>query len=201
MLTLTEDEARNRLADLAAAPPRRPYLLGLAGAPGVGKSTFAESLRLPLLPMDGYHYANEHLDRLGLRDRKGAPATFDVDGFAATLGRLRAGDSVVAPRFDRTLDAAIAGAIPLDADSAVIVTEGNYLLHDRDGWEHVRALLDEVWYLDVADDVRTRRLIERHRRYGRSLEDATRWAAEVDQPNAALITATRHRADAIITLT
>ena len=116
MLTFTHAEATARARGLAPVGAR-PFLLGIVGAPGAGKSTFSESLNVPILSMDGYHYANEHLDGLGLRDRKGAPETFDVDGYASLLRRLRAGQDVTAPRFDRSVDAAIAGAVALSADS------------------------------------------------------------------------------------
>ncbi|MBH0117113.1 nucleoside/nucleotide kinase family protein [Salinibacterium sp. NG253] len=191
-------EAAARIELLSQRKDGAPFLLGVVGPPGAGKSTFAEMLAVPILPMDGFHFANEHLDRLGLRNKKGAPETFDAAGFAATLRRLRAGEAVVAPRFDRELDAAIAGAVLLPGDAPLIVTEGNYLLHDNAGWGAIRPLLDEVWYLDINDDLRRDRLVARHERYGRSEADAARWVAEVDEPNAVLIRTTRQRADAVI---
>jgi pantothenate kinase len=39
--------------------------------------------------MDGWHLANSVLDRLGRRDRKGAPDTFDAPGYVAFLERVR----------------------------------------------------------------------------------------------------------------
>ena len=44
-----------------------------------------------LMPMDGYHFDNAILIERGLLARKGAPQTFDVDGLARDLARLRAG--------------------------------------------------------------------------------------------------------------
>jgi pantothenate kinase len=44
-------------------------------------------------PMDGYHLSNAQLKRLGLQNRKGAPATFDVGGYTAMLSRLKAEDA------------------------------------------------------------------------------------------------------------
>jgi pantothenate kinase len=200
MISLTEQQARERITGLAASDRSRPFLLGITGPPGAGKSTFAESACAPVLPMDGYHLANEHLDRLGLRQRKGAPATFDVGGFVCALARLRNGENIMVPRFDRTIDSAIAGSILLPGDVGLILTEGNYLLHDRDGWQDVQPLLDEVWFVDTDNDLRRNRLIHRHRLFGRTSTEASTWETAVDEPNAAIIHATRHRADAIITL-
>ena len=85
-----------RLAEIRASLPAHPrVILGIAGAPGAGKSTIAELLvtRLGptavLLPMDGYHLPQAELVRLGRRQRMGAPDTFDVPAFVATLQALR----------------------------------------------------------------------------------------------------------------
>jgi pantothenate kinase len=74
-------------------PERRPgrRIVGITGAPGAGKSTYAAeyagSLGVPsaYVPMDGFHLADATLVRLGLLDRKGAPETFDAWGYAALL--------------------------------------------------------------------------------------------------------------------
>lgn len=216
MQAISETEARRRAAELADGPGaaadagsatgetrselRRPYLLGIVGSPGTGKTTFAGSLGQPVLPMDGYHFANEHLERERLHLRKGAPDTFDVGGFAAILRRLRAGESVLAPRFHRELEESIAGALPIGADAPLVVVEGNYLLYDRCGWERIGPLLDEVWYLEVPEAVRLSRLIERHVRFGRERPEAERWVQAVDEPNARAIESSRDRASCIVRL-
>lgn len=140
------------------------------------------------------------LERLGLRDRKGAPETFDADGFARLLALLRGplARPVYAPDFDRSLDAAIAGAIAVEPGTRVVVTEGNYLLLEEGGWAAIRPLLDLVAYLDVPDDVRRRRLVERHTAGGRTAARARAWVDEVDEPNARRIARTRERADLVI---
>ena len=75
------------------------------------------------------------LVRLGRRDRMGAPHTFDVAGYVALLGRLRAleDEVVYAPAFRRPLEEPIAGAIPVPRSVPLVVTEGNYLLLDDGG--------------------------------------------------------------------
>lgn len=195
-----------RAAALAAGPRRR--ILGIAGAPGAGKSTLAAALVVALdggavsVGLDGFHLADEELDRLGSRDRKGAPDTFDVHGYLALLRRLRtAAEPVVyAPRFDRHAEAAIAGVVPVPASVPLVITEGNWLLDPAPPWDAVRALLDEVWFVMVPEEVRLARLVARHTAHGRSPGVAQEWAHGSDQRNAERVAAGVHRADLRIQL-
>ncbi len=198
------------LVDRASALLRAPgrVVLGITGAPGAGKSTLTElllaSLRADLgpeavghLPMDGFHLADVQLDRLGLRDRKGAPGTFDVDGYVAALQRLhdRPDRTLFVPGFERDLEQPIGAAIAIPPSARLVVTEGNYLLLPANGWERVRPLLAEVWFVGVDDDVRRQRLVRRHEEFGKSPEAARAWVARVDEANARLMGATREAAD------
>lgn len=144
------------------ATERRPSrrVIGIAGAPGAGKSTVASFLLAHLgargghVPMDGFHLADVELARQGLLERKGAPETFDPLGYAALLRRVheRPEDTVYAPGFDRDLEQPLAAAIAVVPAATVVLTEGNYLLLDRPAWHEVRAALDEIWYVRVAAD-------------------------------------------------
>jgi pantothenate kinase len=198
------ETALQRARALAASGERR--ILGIAGMPGASKSTLARRVSDELaaaavyVPMDGFHLANHELLRLGRRDRKGAVDTFDAAGFVHLLRRLRAGedDVVYAPSFLREIEEPIAGWIPVPADVPLVVTEGNYLLACQKGWERVRPLLDEAWYVEVAEETRLQRLITRHRAFGKSEEDARRWTLGSDQTNAQLVRTTRDRADVVV---
>ncbi|NEA40808.1 nucleoside/nucleotide kinase family protein [Streptomyces sp. SID11385] len=188
-----------------SAPGRR-RLLGIAGAPGAGKSTLAERIvaAVPgsvLVPMDGFHLAQAELERLGRAGRKGAPDTFDAAGYVALLRRLRepVPDEVVyAPLFRREWEEPLAGAVPVPPDAPLVVTEGNYLLLDTHPWAPVRDLLDDTWFLAPDPATRVRRLVERHVRYGRSRAEAERWVAESDEVNARLVEGSRGRAELVV---
>ncbi|MFJ9033912.1 nucleoside/nucleotide kinase family protein [Streptomyces sp. NPDC102274] len=190
----------------ALAESGRRAILGIVGAPGSGKSTLAFHLAAALgpdtavvVPMDGFHLANGELNRLGRRQRKGAPDTFDAAGYAALLRRLRdqTENCVYAPRFHREFEEAIAGAIPVPAGVPLVITEGNYLLLDDGPWAGVKALLDEAWYVATDEATRLNQLIQRHVAYGKPLAEARAWSLGSDQRNADLVAATPHRADLV----
>lgn len=194
----------SRLDALRRRQPR--VVLGVTGPPGAGKSTLAEAIAAAIddavyVPMDGFHLADVELRRLGRIDRKGAIDTFDAHGYLALLQRIRAqrDETVYAPAFHRNLEQPIAGSIPVLPDHRLIVTEGNYLLDDELPWPTIRALLDEVWYVDAPPDVRRRRLVGRHVEFGKSPEQAEAWVRAVDDPNAARIETARARADFVVT--
>lgn len=182
-------------------------LLGLCGGPGAGKSTLAARLaeafgsRAVVVPMDGFHLANEELARLGRAERKGAPDTFDVFGYRSLLERLRArrpSETVYAPVFQRKIEQAIAGFIPVGPEVELIITEGNYLLLGDGPWAPVATMLDKCWFIEVAEEEQRRRLLERHTGNGRSRDAALAWIEHTDMPNARRIAASRHRAHQII---
>ncbi|MCX4093552.1 nucleoside/nucleotide kinase family protein [Nocardia sp. alder85J] len=189
---------------------RRPgrFVLGIAGPPGAGKSTFAAALRdeidaqagvqvAEVAPMDGFHLTNAELEALGARARKGEPDTFDAAGYIDRLRALRdipLGQPLRWPGYDRELHEPAPDRLVLD-HRRIVLTEGNYLLYDRLGWAPVRACLDEAWYLDAPRAVLTARLLRRHRRGGRSPESARDKVFGSDLPNAALVAGTGQRAD------
>lgn len=198
--------------------PGHLRIIGVAGAPGAGKSTLVEALldalradmgdgaseRLMHVPGDGFHLADAELARLGRLDRKGAPDTFDAAAYAALLRRIHESrdrsEVVYAPAFDRALEQPIAGSIAITEGCELVLTECNYLLLDAEPWDSVRAQLDEVWFVELDDAVRRARLVERHIRFGKSQQQARAWVRSVDEPNARLARQCRERADIVVEL-
>lgn len=201
----------------ALALSGRRTILGIAGAPGAGKSTLAEALVRRLgpelavfVPMDGFHLSNDVLDSLGLRASKGAQDTFDGHGYVHLLLRLarqpeavESGEDgiIYAPVFDRELDSSIGSAVPVRPTTPLVVTEGNYLLLEANPWDRANGIFDELWFLAPDEDERLSQLTARHERFGRSAEEALARSLGTDQRNAEMIAATAHRASHVYRLT
>ena len=138
--------------------------------------------------MDGFHFDNCVLDARGLRARKGAEQTFDSAGFVSAVKRVRADKTTVAvPSFDRAGDFARAGAIVIEPQHRIIVSEGNYLLLDLEPWNELRPLFDLSVYLDVPEAELLRRLVQRWLDHGLPPEAAEARARGNDLVNARLV--------------
>lgn len=178
-------------------------IIGIVGKPGAGKSTVGEEIskrfkypEVSTLSMDGYHLSNEELKALGRLDRKGAPDTFDSKGFTELIRSLRTqgSEAIRFPIFHREIEASIADEGIIEAEARVIIVEGNYLLASDHGWGEVRELLDKTFFINIDDHLRLERLIARHIRYGKSLDDAKAWSLGSDEANAFYIERTRYLA-------
>ena len=194
------------VAELAAHLRRwgdasKRVIVGIAGIPGSGKSTLGRLLLKAinrdssgiavLVPMDGFHLTTQRLEELGLRDHKGAPATFDAEGYCRLLEQARDPTGTVRfPIYDRQVhervfddrdDHAISSAV------RVIITEGNYLLLDFEPWSALARVLDECWLLDTPIEQARHWTIRRHIRGGRSRDDAETHYERSDALNAKLV--------------
>lgn len=196
-------ELAARLAEDSGRGER--FLLGVAGEPGAGKSTVAAELALAMgrgsvvVPFDGFHLASALLGEDAAK-RRGAIDTFDLAGFHRLIQRLRQADEpvVYAPAYSREIEDPVADAIAVPRSARVVIVEGNYLLADHPELTAARALLDQVWFLDVDAEVRRSRLVQRHIRFGKSPAAAVEWTEGSDEVNAAAIRATREHADLVV---
>jgi pantothenate kinase len=198
-------QAVARAVQLADRPGRA--LLGVAGAPGAGKSTLSAAIAehvpgVVVVPMDGFHLTTAVLEERGDVERRGAIDTFDGDGYLALLRSLRAGGAVSAPGFDRAHEEPVPDAIAVPADAPLVVTEGNYLLVDSPPWSSVPDLLDETWFVSTSEPQRLAWLEARFVSYGWEPEVAHhRVTRGSDAVNARLVAGTRDRADHLVLLT
>lgn len=202
---LSREDAKEIVLTLAAGSART--IIGIVGKPGGGKSTLSKFLLkgcdetlVSVLPMDGFHLSNKVLNSLGRSDRKGAPDTFDVKGFAEILNRVVHDqvNPIYYPIFDRSIEESIAAQGVVLPSTRVVIVEGNYLMHDRDGWQEISPLLNQCWYAYLDEDIRISRLISRHIAFGKDPESAKAWAKGSDQVNADLIESSVARCDFVI---
>lgn len=184
-------------------------LIGIVGKPGAGKSTVVEEISkkfdsktVSIIPMDGFHLSNEELISLGRRDRKGAPDTFNVEGFTSLIKRVKSDSNVdhMFPIFHREIEASIADEGMVPKESKVVVIEGNYLFSEDHNWDGIYPLLDHTWFIEIKDEVRLERLIARHIRFGKTPEEAEAWSRGSDETNARFIGLTANRAENRINL-
>ena len=194
------------LADLirARSATQGRFITALAGPPGSGKSTLATAVVAAhghdarVVPMDGFHYDDAVLAQRGLQNRKGAPETFDAQGFIHLMQRLRAGGEVAIPVFDRSLELSRAAAdVVTDADQFLVV-EGNYLLLDQAPWTDLAPFFDLTVFIDVPEAELDRRLMDRWAHFGKTPAAARAWIDGNDMPNIRRVTRGSRKADIVI---
>lgn len=106
---------------LGRKPPKRPYIISIAGSVAVGKSTTARILqallsqwpehpKVDLVTTDGFLYPLAELKRKGLLQRKGFPESYDMKMLVEFISNIKAGNPYVeAPlyshvSYDRLID-------------------------------------------------------------------------------------------------
>jgi len=173
-------------------PTGRRLIIAIAGPPAAGKSTLAQELcdalatGAAVLGMDAFHYDNAVLAERGHLDRKGAPHTFDVDGYRRTLERLctNADSEIAIPVFDRSLELTRASAAIVTPAHRIVITEGNYLLFEDAPWPTLRSLFDlTVWLAPTIAEIESR-ILRRWTELGHTTAQAAAKAELNDLPNA-----------------
>lgn len=176
------------------------FLVAIAGPPASGKSTLAEHLHDSIsenqsekdpivVPMDGFHFSNERLDRLGLRSRKGAINTFDAEGFVELVHSIRDGAEIFVPEFDRDRDRTVDLGKQVTRENQIILVEGNYLFIEESPWDQLAKLFDLPIFLLPKTNELEHRLMKRWLDQGFNVEQARDRAYLNDIPNAKYVLA------------
>jgi pantothenate kinase len=182
----------------------RPFMVGIVGIPGTGKSTSADILASMLtdsivMPMDGYHYSLAELsgfpNSVDAIYRRGAPDTFDPASLQRDLERIVKGNeaTVSIPGFDHAKgDPEENQHTFVRNEHPIVICEGIYLMHDEDGWEDIKSCFDWTIYIDADIDKCIDRLKDRNKCIpGYTPEEIDIRCDAVDRVNAHTVEKTR----------
>jgi len=180
-----------------------PFVLGIAGGSGSGKTTISRAIldALPpgagiLLEQDHYYRAQSHLP---LVERElvnyDHPDAIEMDLLLAHLDALRAGQPIVRPIYDFAIHDRSPQGLPL-APAPVVVVEGILVLAD----ERLRQHFDAKVFVDTDADIRLMRRIRRdleHR--GRTFAQVRKQYYETVRPmHLAFVEPSKRFADVIL---
>src|SRR5215218_5415732 len=134
---------------LAENDGKVPYIIGVAGAVAVGKSTTARILKaltarwpntpkVDLVTTDGFLWPNAELTRLGLMERKGFPESYNTAKLLRFLADIKAGKrSVRAPLYSHLVYDVVPGEETVVDRPDILIVEGLNVLQParlpRDG--------------------------------------------------------------------
>ncbi len=180
----------------------RPLIIGVVGGSGSGKTTVTRAIQQAMdvsaafLDQDGYY---KDLSHLSLDERKQVnfdhPDSIDADLLVAQLEQLVRGDAIEKPTYDFAAHTRAAGRIRVEPNPIVLV-DGILLFADK----RLRDLFDIKVYVDVADDIRFIRRLERDVvERGRSMPDVIRqYLATVRPMHLEFVEPSKRYADVII---
>jgi len=181
----------------------KPFIVGVAGGSGSGKSTVARNLAQALhaesvafIDMDAYYRNFEHLP---IAERRKInwdhPESFDWELLVGQLTRLASGDTIEKPVYDFVTHTRGAQTVIVPA-ARVIVIDGILLFSDP----RVRDLCDVKVFVDADPDIRLIRRIRRDmNKRGRPLEEILdQYVTTVQPMHLQFVEPTKRYADVIV---
>ena len=184
--TISTTEPVPKLEPVLAKPQRTPFILGVAGGTGSGKTTVARSIlqavgheKITLIEQDSYYRDVDWRSEAELLHHNfDHPSAIDSDLMVSHLHALKAGHAVEVPIYDfvrhrRTPRTRRVEPLP------VVLVEGILIFVEP----ALRDLLDFKIYVDTDADIRLiRRLGRDMSERGRSVQDVLRQYLETVRP-------------------
>jgi len=180
-----------------------PFVLGIAGGSGSGKSTVVARVEaivgpghLALLPMDNYY---KDLGDLPLEERAKTnydhPDAFDLDLLVHHLEELLAGRAIEMPQYSFVEHARLPETRRVEP-APVVVIEGILALYDP----RIRERMDLKVYVDADPDVRFIRRLKRDiKERGRTVDSVIdQYLSSVRPMHLAFVEPTKRYADLIV---
>jgi uridine kinase len=183
--------------------PFKPFILGIAGGSGSGKSTIARAVLAELgggkgvlLEQDHYYRAQGHLP-LSERERVNYdhPDALELDLLCRHLDALRSGTAIERPTYDFAVHDRAKTGLKVEP-APVIVVEGILVLAD----DRLRARFDVKIFVDTDPDIRLMRRIRRDlEQRGRAFAQVRKQYYETVRPmHLAFVEPSKRFADVII---
>ena len=127
------------------------------------------------------------------------------DAFLALIKQLRKpitpeSKTLYAPSFDHAVKDPVEDDIAINVGTKILVFEGNYVALNVEPWSEAADLMDQIWFVEVDNDVARKRLISRHVKAGiaKDEEDAGKRADQNDLINGQEIMQKRRKIDEIV---
>jgi uridine kinase len=180
-----------------------PFVLGIAGGSGSGKTTISRAILEALPPGSGILLEQDHYYRkqshLPLVEREQVnydhPDALEMDLLVQHVDALRAGRSIVRPVYDFSIHDRATAGVPIDA-APVVVVEGILVLAD----ERLRQRFDAKVFVDTDADIRLMRRIRRDlEQRGRTFAQVRKQYYETVRPmHLAFVEPSKRFADVIL---
>ena len=192
----------NNIENLYRDSTREPFIIGLGGPPGSGKSVIAltissylknRNLDVTILPLDGFHLKNEVLKertiargfkKVTLYEIKGAKETYDMESFLSHLAILRTtNEEFYWPVYSRKIHQPVLKGIKISDRKKIFIIEGNYLFLGASPWNSVREFFDLGIFIIPLKRLLRKRIINRKLTGGISKKEARRHYRKADRIN------------------
>jgi uridine kinase len=193
----------SNISDLTTTALHPPFIIGVAGGTGSGKTTVTERVldtagvgSVAILAQESYYKDQSHKP---LEDRRGTnydhPDAFDWDLLCDQIIRLAQGEPIYSPIYDFTNDTRASTTLAI-LPAPIIVVEGILVLYEA----KLRDLFNLKVFVDADADVRFIRRLERDvRERGRTPESVIHHYLETVRPShLQFIEPTKRYADVII---